>query len=433
MPLSPSRDNIQAAGITEWAFKAAGDTGYAVLPYLRNANVEIEELYEADTQGRQELVAYQLTALAEFLPTMYLLKHPQLLVYLGTMVVEHRIQLQGGGYISSAPLNSAPSPTGFGVKWRFCSDREMEDACYLEITASRRLSISEYAQITTSANVDATVAISSDTFYAFTNLSRSDVIVSGIKLLELGTDAGFGDVVDSMRHTKFEAELQVTDDGRGGYIGHSVRVDFECQPLETSEAEIQKWPGIATRGNYSRLTFNSGLVANISAGMGFIWDYKSDTDLQDPAHGKIVASGVLQFKDFINMTKVADVAALLCFGGVSIANGVTRYIEFDYPVATTGNNDFKLFLPAGVLNNLRVAGGGGNATTFSCTVMQNGNATALLVSGVTTPGAGGWGSAVADTTDQLTIAAGDYVCLKIVNSGSNQLANVSVYCEFVPS
>ncbi len=300
MPLSPSRNNIETAGIAEWAIKAEGDSGYAVFPFLRYGEIEIEALYEDDTQARPQPYAYQLSILAEFLPVLSLLTNPNFLINLSTKLINHRIKLIGGGYISSAPLTSTPSPTGFGVKWKFVADKDSESVSYFEMMVSRRLLLSEYIQILTSANVDLTAAIATDTFYSFSNLSRTDIIPAGVSMLKLGANASpLVDVVETMRNAKFIAELQTTEDARGGYIGHSVKVDFECEPLETEEVENLKWPVIVGRTNFSKIVFVGGMISNLSTKLGFKYSYISDSDMQNTAHGKIMSAGVISVQEFV--------------------------------------------------------------------------------------------------------------------------------------
>ena len=132
--LLPDRGNIEIAGIAEWAIKATGDTGYVVFPFFRHGIVMFEALFSDDAEKRPDPYAYQMNVSAEFFPTFTLLKSTILLSALGILQIEHRIKLENGQYIMSAPLNSTPSPTGFGTKWKFCSDNEFEDACYIEIT-----------------------------------------------------------------------------------------------------------------------------------------------------------------------------------------------------------------------------------------------------------------------------------------------------------
>ena len=434
MPLSPSLSNILIAGISEWAVKAQGDTGYAVLPFLRHGVASIEPLFEDNAKGEAIPYAYEVHLVAEILGINSLLsKNPSLLVSLASLVIDHRVTLIGGGVISSSPLISTPSPTGFGVKWRFCSDKDASDACYLEISASRRITPAEYTQILTSVNADSTPAISSDTFYSLGTATRSDIMPTGVLQAEFGSSSLLGDTVSNLRLAKLEMELLTTKDQRGQFIGSGIQISFDFEALETAEVENLKWVGIVTRINYVKATMLGGLVLNFSTTLGVKFSYISDSDMESIARGGVSCQGLISLSQISSILKGTDVGVLICFGGISLAAGATRYCQFDDPTLTTGATDFKLFLGKGTLKNLIVTGGGGNSTTFNCAIFKNGSTSALAVTGVTTPGAGNWGSPVADTTDQISFnGTSDYVCIQLVNTGGNVLNTVSIYAEFVP-
>jgi hypothetical protein len=136
----------------------------------------------------------------------------------------------------------------------------------------------------------------------------------------------------------------------------------------------------------------------------------------------------------ITNSPVTDVGLLVCFGEVFIGSGLTRYTQFDCPISTVDVDTFKFFPAAGTLKKLVVAGGNGNPTTFDVAIMKNSSATALAVSGVTTPGGDGWGAPVSDLTDTVSFnGTTDYMCIRVVNSGGNYLLYISVYAEFIPS
>ena len=425
--LSPDAGNIEIASIAEWAIKASGDTGYVVFPFFRHGIVMFEALFSDDTEKRPDPYAYQFNASAEFLPTFTLLTNTNLLLLLGTNQIEHRIKLLNGQYIMSAPLNSTPSPTGFGTKWKFCSDNEFEDACYIELEVSRRLLPAEYLQVTTSANVDATASISSDTFYAFNNFSKADVIPSGISTFQLGTNSTYGDLVEYMRGTKFEAELLSAEDDRGQFVGNMVKVDFECEPMEGAESEMQAWNAIATRINYAKLNFNGGLTATLGTELGFKYDNVSESDMQDIAHGKVVASGIVTIPQFISIMEYQDIMFLFSELTGTINGAVDRYfgvassdqLSQDYLHFYFGQN-IKVDM---LVIRAQTKTGGGNT---SIEVLKNGSASGLKVNSVEN-------NVQSDQVHSVSFTAfTDAFSFHLNVPGTDTISNVSITCRITP-
>ena len=422
MILSPSRNNIEISLIQEWAIKATGDTGYAVFPFLRNGVVMIEALFDNDTQQRPDPYAYQLTASAEFLPVFSLLNNTNLLLPLSVSQIEHRIQLGGGGYVMSAPLNSTPSPSGFGVKWKFCSDHESTEACYLLMEIQRRLTPAEFLQVTTSANVDTTAAVSSDTFYLFSTFSRQDIIPAGVAQFELGATSALGNVVEYIRDTKYEAELQTVEDERGQFTSQgTIKIDFECEPMETQETELQKWPTLVGQANYSKVTFIGGLTAVLSTNLGINFDYVSASDMQDIAHGKIVASGVVTVNQFISIMEVIVASQWGGSSGTALPGNSTSFLSpFCYSDQSSGNEAIAK-IPVtrpGTFSNLigEIYRATANASSvFTVTVRKNGVDMALLCA---IPSANASASQASDSTHSFTVIKGDSIDIKVVGDGS---------------
>ena len=434
--LSPSINNIEISLIQEWAIKAAGDTGYVVFPFLRHGVVMIEALFSDDTQLRPDPYAYQLTASAEFLPTFSLLKYTGLLRPLSVFQIEHRIMLGDGNYISSAPLNSTPSPSGFGVKWKFCSDHEAEEACYLLMEIQRRLTPAEFLQVTTSANVDTTAAISSDTFYLFSTFSRQDIIPAGVAQFEFGATSALGNLVEYIRDTKYEAELQTVEDERGQFTSQgTIKIDFECEPMETQETELQKWPTLVGQANYSKVTFIGGLTSKsypltavLSTNLGINFDYKSTEDMLDIAHGKIVATGIVTVSQFILIMR-PDMALITIFE-INPSNLQTQYSTWNE--GSWSSTEYKMPFPAGTVKNLRVYLVGNAAITqYGLTLRKNGVDTALSVTATASAG----GTLTEDLIDTFTTIEGDLISIKSVTgaNGGYGSAQYQITFDFIPN
>ena len=206
------------------------------------------------------------------------------------------------------------------------------------------------------------------------------------------------------------------------------------------------WIGTIINGTPTNKALNSS-VTSVNGKSGIVVLVPSDFSLDQVDNTHDAVKNVLTATKLATARNINGVAfdgsaaisikapsILQCFGGVSIGNGLTRYIQFGFPTATTSVGDFKFFPQAGNLARLIASGGGGNATTFSVTIEKNGSDTALLLSGLTTPGGTGWGSAVADNVDTVSFnGTSDYMCIKVVNSGSNPLAYVSIYAEYTPT
>jgi hypothetical protein len=302
MALAPGRSNIKVAGISEWAIKdtARPDTGYGIIPFLSEGKVEIKTLETANTKGQPIPYGYELMATAKFPAVKTQANFMDLFGDLSSKLIDHRITLVNGQVISSKPGTSTPSPTGFGVKWKFTSDKDMDGNQFVEITASRRLTVAEYTQILTSVNADLTAAVAADTFYAFGSLARTDVVPAGISKVELGAaSAGtYLDDIDNIRNGKFTAELLTTKDSRGQDIGFAIQLNFEIEGLETAQAELLKWDDIAIRANECRITFISGAILTMADHVGISYAISTDKDTDDVAVIKIKGSGRILITDW---------------------------------------------------------------------------------------------------------------------------------------
>lgn len=302
MALSPSRANIQQSGVSEWAIKdtARPDTGYAPIPFLRNGKIEIKTLETKNSKGQPVAYGYELSGSAQFPAVRTTANFVKLLDSLSTKLIDHRIKLINGQVISSKPSTSAPSPTGFGVKWKLVSDKDMDGDMYVEISISRRLTFAEYTQILSSVNADTTTAITGDTFYPFLSLTRADIVPAGIAKIELGAaDAGtYLDDIDNLRNGKFTAELLTTKDSRGQEMGYAVKIEFEADGMETAEAELLKWDDIANRANDSKVTFVNGIVCTLGSALGISTQFTVDKDSEDIAILKVKGSGIIKVADW---------------------------------------------------------------------------------------------------------------------------------------
>lgn len=303
MALSPSRSNVLTAGIKDWAIKNASkpDTGYGDLQFLRTGNIAISTVGPKN-QFQQPLgTAFPFKASAQFLATRTEANFISLLGDMCTDLIDHRITLVNGQVISSAPTTSTPSPTGFGVNWKLVSDKDLDDAMYVEITADRNLLSSEYTQILTSANADNTAAVSGDTFDNFGSLTRADVVPAGIAQFALGA-AGAGtyaDVVQNLRNGKFTAETVSIKDQYQRSIATAIKITLDVEALETVQAELLKWNGIATRNNECKITFANGMVCTLpnvlgsSYGVNPLITYTSNKDMDDAAFIHVQGEGLL--------------------------------------------------------------------------------------------------------------------------------------------
>jgi hypothetical protein len=293
MALSPSIANVKTAGISAWAIKDATrpDVGYSTIPYLRNGKVGIKPLEVKDTRVRLYQYAYEVTASAEFLASRTTADFIKLLASLGNNVIDHRITMINGQIFSSAPANSTPSPTGFGTEWELISDKDFDDVMFVRITATRKITIAEYTQIITSANVDATAANASDTFLLVASLARTDLVPAGITQFECGTSVSYGDVVSNLRNGKFNAKSVSVKESHGMPIVHAIDITFELEGLETSETELKVWDNICTRDNYVKLTFAGGATIALALNTGVTMGYTSDKDMDDIARVDVKGQG----------------------------------------------------------------------------------------------------------------------------------------------
>jgi hypothetical protein len=299
MALVPARANVLVSGIASWGISdtTASDTGYSLIPYLRNGKITITSLQTNNSYGQPVPYAYELAGSAEFPAMRTAANFLDLLNKLATDQIEHKITLINGQIISSKPGTSTPSPTGFGVKWRIVSDKDMDGDMFVEISISRRLTVAEYTQILTTANAPATGT--SATFTNILSLTRADIVPAGIASVELGAaSAGtYADDITNLQNGKFVAELLTTKDSRGQDMGFAIKVDFSVDSMETIEAELLKWPAITSRANECRITLINGLIYSFPAQLGITTQVVVDKDMDGINTLKISGSGIIKIAD----------------------------------------------------------------------------------------------------------------------------------------
>mgnify|MGYP001283766417 FL=1 len=295
MALVPARANVLVSGVASWGISdtTAADTGYSLIPYLRNGKITITSLQTNNSYGQPVPYAYELAGSAEFPAMRTAANFLDLLEKLATDQIEHKITLINGQIISSKPGTSTPSPTGFGTKWKVVSDKDMDGDMFVEISISRKLTVAEYTQILTTANAPATGT--SITFTNITSLTRADIVPAGIASVELGVaSAGtYLDDITNLQNGKFTAELLATKDSHGQDMGFAIKIDFSVDAMETIEAELLKWDDIATRANECKITFINGLVLSLPAQLGITTQVVIDKDMDGINTLKVSGSGIV--------------------------------------------------------------------------------------------------------------------------------------------
>jgi len=293
MALAPARANVLVAGVASWGISdtTASDTGYSLVPYLREGKVTIQSLSTPNSYGQPMVYGYELSGSVKFPAIRTAANFIDLLEKLSTDQIEHKITLINGQIISSNPGTSTMSPSGFGTSWTLTSDKDMDGDMFVEMTISRRLTIAEYTKILTTANAPATGT--STTFTNITTLTRADIVPAGIATVELGAaSAGtYADDISNIRNGKFTAKLLTTKDSHGQDMGYAIQIDFDIECMETLEAELLKWDDIVTRANECRITFINGLVVSLPAQLGITTTVTVDKDMDDIAVLKVMGSG----------------------------------------------------------------------------------------------------------------------------------------------
>ena len=90
-------------------------------------------------------------------------------------------------------------------------------------------------------------------------------------------------------------ESFASKDNRGDEAyGYAWKVDVVVEDAETKEAELLKWPAIATPANEARVTLINGMVATFPTQLGVSHGYASEKDSDDIAFNKVTASGMIQ-------------------------------------------------------------------------------------------------------------------------------------------
>ena len=293
MALSPSIANVQIAGVASWKLKLSTDTEYHSLSTLRTGKLDIKPLATKDSQGREVQYGYDLAASGQFLGVGTAAKMADLLATIGTSDMAHKIALINGQYINSGATSM--SPTTFGVDWKMVSDKDMDDNLYCEFAASRRLTPAEYLLVLASSSINPADGSNTpgDFLYPLESITAADIVPAGVVKIELGATSGLGDVVSNLRNGKFTATLLTTKDARGQARGYAVKVDYECEGLETIEAELVKWEAIAARQNFAKLTFACGSTFTSAAALGITNTITSDKDSDDVMIIKIIGSGII--------------------------------------------------------------------------------------------------------------------------------------------
>lgn len=297
MALSPSRGNIFAGSVSEWAIKDSDrpDVGYSVIPFIRAGELTITSIQSNDAQMRPVPFGYDVKCVAQFPGVKTKANMISLLAALGTKTIDHRITTIGGQVLSSKPTVNPLSPTGLGVAWKLISNADMDKDMYVELTATRFLTPTEYTNALTSANKDTTAADAADTFYALNSLTRADIIPAGISKIELGVaDAGtYLDAMTNIRKATFTAELLTQKNSRQMDIGFAVKIDFTVEGMETAEPELLKWQGIANRLNESKITFVGGLVCAMPHTLGITTEVSVKSDMSDIGMITVKGSGAI--------------------------------------------------------------------------------------------------------------------------------------------
>ena len=302
MSLAPSLANVLVDGISSWKIKNSADAGYHILPVPRKSSISIKTNATATNYKQTVPVSYWLKASAEFMGIRTSADFIKLLPYFSTNLIEHKIVLiDGSRIISSNPGTSTPSPTGFGtLKWKLTSDKDLDDAMILQISIQRKLTEAEYVQILTSANTPADgTDPGTDVFHGIDALTYSDIVPAGISQIALGASGAgtYADVISTFRKGIFTAELMPAEDGRGMFRGGYIDLKLSAEGMETTEAELLKWPTIQFRKNESKVTFANGLICTLpntsNNGMGVQTEVLVSKDMDDATILKIDATGGL--------------------------------------------------------------------------------------------------------------------------------------------
>jgi hypothetical protein len=292
MALTPARTNILPAGISEWAITDStptADVGYVAIPHLRNGKVTFDPLTVKNTKQQPLQYGYNAKMSAEFMATRTTANFIALLDSLSTQLVDHRITLNGGQVISSAPSTGTPSPTGFGMGWRLVSDKDFDDIMFIEMTASRMISQTDFNAIIDSTYKIDTAANSADTFYNTSLLARTDIVPAGLTQFECGASGSYGDIISNLRNGKFTASLLTTRPSNP--VGYGIDIQFELESMETTEAELTKWKTILERANYSKVTFANGMTCALDLNAGITMNWTSEKDFDDITFLKIAGGG----------------------------------------------------------------------------------------------------------------------------------------------
>ena len=300
MSLVPSIANVLVDGIASWKIKNSADAAYHSLPVPRKSNISIATNATANNFKQTIPVSYWLKASAEFMGIRTSADFIKLLPYFSTNLIEHKIALMDGSrIISSDPGTSTPSPTGFGaIKWKLISDKDLDDAMALEISIQRKLTEAEYTQVLTSANTPADGSDpGTDVFHGIDALTYADIVPSGIAKIGLGVSGAgtYADVISTLRKGIFTAELMPAEDGRGMWRSGYINIKLDAEGMETTEAELLKWPAIQFRKNEAQITFANGLVCSLpnttNNGMGVKTELAVTKDMDDATILKIAGEG----------------------------------------------------------------------------------------------------------------------------------------------
>jgi hypothetical protein len=291
MALAPSIANVQIAGIADWKIKLVTDGLYRSLSYLRKGMVEVKPLATKDSYQRDIQYGYEFAASGEFLAVGTAAHFADLLGTIGTSDVSHKLQMINGRYYNSGATSM--SPTTFGAKWKMISDKDMDDSLHCQFSASRRLTPTEWTYLLASSTSNP--ADGSNNNDALQTLAPviGDIVPAGVVKIELGASAGLGDVVSNLRNGKFTAELLTTLDARGQDHGYAVKIDYECEGMETTAAELLVWEAIAARANYTKLTFAGGSTFTSATTMGITNAVSNIKDSDDISIIKVVGSGII--------------------------------------------------------------------------------------------------------------------------------------------
>ena len=287
MPLQETRSNILTAGIKSWKVKDDGKTEYFALPFLREGEATVKTLFASTSKGQQVPFALQLEYKAKMMATGSLTNIVELLDQLGSLNLDHIIELSNGQTHSSALLGDK----FFGFKWRLVSDADRDKERYIELTADRVIRISEFDTLRGSAPGSVTDATSA--LVGLRSLSRADIVLAGINKVELreSSAGSFTDDFGKIRNGKFEAELLTTKDNLGRSIGYAVELGLEFEHMQTAETELALMDGIAGQENDWKITFADGRIATLDNQLGIEFNYSNNKDMDDIAFTQVMGKG----------------------------------------------------------------------------------------------------------------------------------------------